>query len=293
MIVSTGSRRTGRRGEVQRVAKYEPPNCVANQCLVKQYHTSDLSLRSSCAPRCVRCRSGWGAVKGRCVVLIVRNFWDAVDSYFNMCLTNTHDQTLADEVRMQFWPKWERMVRHECEIWQKFNEWWLKCCERSNVPIMVVRFEDLVSQRRDSVMGTVLNFIGCPQQPKPVEGARKASGYKPRSGGVGGSLRKGRFSAKIREEVVRKIGPTLKKLGFERITEIASDPNLSSDDVLSPIDSAILKPASQSSNGTIVINRGSKIREDNDEFGRMMTLWRREHTANDTTPFPTIPKTKR
>lgn len=234
-------------------------------------------------------RSGWGPVEGRCVVLIVRNFWDAVDSYFNMCLTNTHDQTLAEEVRLRFWSKWERMVRHECDVWRRFNEWWLECCQLQNVPVMVVRFEDLVSDRRDTVMREVLEFIDSPQHLNPSNIVRKAVGYKPRSGGVGGSLRKGRFSDQLREEVVAKIGPALNNFGFGRLSEIASNPSISSDDVLVPMKTYI-SPPSATTKSPVVINRGIKIRDDNDEFGRMMTNWRREHTANDTKPFPTVYK---
>ena len=241
-------------------------------------------------------RSGWGPVQGRCVVLIVRNFWDVVDSYFNMCLTNTHNQTLAEEVRLRFWSKWERMVRHECEVWRRFNEWWLGCCELQNMPIMVVRFEDLVSDRQDAVMREVLEFIDSPQHRNPSESVRKASGYKPRSGGVGGSLRKGRFSDQLMDEVVAKIGPTLKKFGFERLSEIASNPSISSDEVLLPMDlvdklsKTSISPPAAATKSPVTINLGSKIRQDNDEFGRLMTNWRREHTANDTEPFPTVCK---
>lgn len=37
-------------------------------------------------------RTGFRSFEGDKAVLLVRNPFDAVDSYFNMALTNTHDQ---------------------------------------------------------------------------------------------------------------------------------------------------------------------------------------------------------
>jgi len=40
--------------------------------------------------------------------------------------------------------------------------------------------------------------------------------------------------------------------------------------------------------GEVYINKGTEIRDKDDEFGRKMTEWRRGLTEKDTKPFPTI-----
>lgn len=47
-------------------------------------------------------RRGWCPVKADRAILVVRNPFDAMDSYFNMCLTNTHHLSLTEKVYKQF-----------------------------------------------------------------------------------------------------------------------------------------------------------------------------------------------
>ena len=44
-------------------------------------------------------RPGFSSYHAHRAVLLVRNPFDAIDSYFNMCLTNTHHLSLAESVR--------------------------------------------------------------------------------------------------------------------------------------------------------------------------------------------------
>lgn len=45
-------------------------------------------------------RLGYVKCRGQRVILLVRNPFDAIESYFHMGLTNTHDKSLTDEVCM-------------------------------------------------------------------------------------------------------------------------------------------------------------------------------------------------
>jgi len=230
-------------------------------------------------------------------VLVVRNFWDASDSYFNMCLTNTHDETLTEEVRGEYWEKWERMVKSECLIWQRFNDFWVDHCSLHNVPLLIVRFEDLVSERREATMDEVLTFIGSKEglKARPKEGGEAGTGgYKPRSGGVGSSFKKGRFSSSLISEVEGKILPCLERFGYEGLSELSVNSEVDGQDLLRGLKIPTLT-APERPPIPIVINdgdRGKILRADDDEFGRQMTNWRRSHTDNDTRPFPTITKNK-
>jgi hypothetical protein len=47
-------------------------------------------------------RRGWCPVKVDRVILVIRNPFDAMDSYFNMCLTNTHHLSLTENMYKKF-----------------------------------------------------------------------------------------------------------------------------------------------------------------------------------------------
>jgi hypothetical protein len=85
-------------------------------------------------------RRGWCPVAAHRAVLLVRNPFDAIDSYFNMCLTNTHHLSLTEEVYTEFFGTWQAMMRSEASLWGAFHQWWL---HKSGVPLFVVRYEDL------------------------------------------------------------------------------------------------------------------------------------------------------
>jgi hypothetical protein len=74
------------------------------------------------------------------VVLLVRNPYDALESYFNLMMTGTHTTSLTDEMRAKTNEIWESMVRKEVQVWKEFHEYWLK----QDVPILLVRYEDLI-----------------------------------------------------------------------------------------------------------------------------------------------------
>jgi hypothetical protein len=74
------------------------------------------------------------------VVLLVRNPYDALESYFNLMMTGTHTSSLTDEMRIKTNQIWEDMVRKEVQVWKEFHEYWL----RQDVPLLLVRYEDLI-----------------------------------------------------------------------------------------------------------------------------------------------------
>ena len=177
-------------------------------------------------------RKGWRPVEGSRVLLLVRNPYDAIDSYWNLCCTNTHTRTLEESVYIQYSQKFEAMARHEIKIWCEFHYHWLDICEREGVPILIVRYEDLVLNVEAEMM-RVMKFllgkhcgvedgskmgsfwkwrirhaignVGAPtrsEEKSPNESTRNLGSYKPRSssGGlssVGKSIRKNRYSDSV------------------------------------------------------------------------------------------------
>ena len=103
-------------------------------------------------------RKGWKPVPGTKVLLLVRNPYDAIDSYWNLCCTNTHTRSLDESVYVKYATKFENLVKHEIEIWCKFHYYWLDICEKENVPILIVRYEDLVLDTEGEMM-RVMEFM--------------------------------------------------------------------------------------------------------------------------------------
>ncbi|CAB1121182.1 unnamed protein product [Ectocarpus sp. CCAP 1310/34] len=96
-------------------------------------------------------RPGFRAFEADKAVLLVRNPFDAIDSYFNMALTNTHDRSLHDAVYEEFQEFWDGMIRNEMKVWERFNTYWLS----RRVPVHVVRYEDLLSDPEATLLGLV------------------------------------------------------------------------------------------------------------------------------------------
>jgi hypothetical protein len=93
---------------------------------------------------------------GRCqvraprAILVVRNPFDAIVSYFNMVVTETHTETVEDHEFLRLASMWDAFLREETEVWKQFHQHWLAKAVASKVVVKVVRYEDLVAHRRES-----------------------------------------------------------------------------------------------------------------------------------------------
>mmetsp|Transcript_19417 Transcript_19417/g.38952 ORF Transcript_19417/g.38952 Transcript_19417/m.38952 type:complete len:625 (-) Transcript_19417:164-2038(-) len=103
-------------------------------------------------------RKGWKPVNSSRVLLLIRNPYDSIDSYWNLCCTNTHTTSLDESVYKKYANKFESLARHEIQIWVDFHYYWLDLCEKEGVPLLVVRYEDLVLDP-ESEMQRVIAFL--------------------------------------------------------------------------------------------------------------------------------------
>jgi len=103
-------------------------------------------------------RKGWKPITGNKVLLLVRNPYDAIDSYWNLCCTNTHTRSLDESVYTRYADKFEGLAKHEIKVWCEFHYYWLDMCERENVPLLVIRYEDLVLNT-EAEMIRIINFL--------------------------------------------------------------------------------------------------------------------------------------
>lgn len=152
-------------------------------------------------------------------VLLVRNPYDAMESYFNLMTTNTHTSSLSEEDRKKHEKIFADMARKEILVWRDFHEYWLS----RNIPLLVIRYEDLI-RYTDKVVAKVIKFVLEVKSMKffeeridrciREEQLEKLGSYKPRSGGIGRSLTKGVYSPELLSDINCGIMDTMAKFGY-------------------------------------------------------------------------------
>jgi hypothetical protein len=110
-------------------------------------------------------RRGYMTYKAERIILLVRNPFDAIDSYWNMCTTNTHTESVTDEIYAKYADKFRGLANYEFGTWLRFHKYWLTTTrtkfspsEDLGPPILIVRFEDLI-QHMEETMQDILKFI--------------------------------------------------------------------------------------------------------------------------------------
>ena len=69
-------------------------------------------------------------------------------------MTNTHNQSVSEDQYERFSSQWEELVPNEIDIWVKFYKFWLA----ADVPLIVLRYEDLICHREVS-LGRLFRFL--------------------------------------------------------------------------------------------------------------------------------------
>jgi hypothetical protein len=242
-------------------------------------------------------RSG-SQIKASRAILLVRNPYDAIDSYWNLNLTNTHTETVTDDIYKQFHDTFEDLAMNEMHVWMKFHEYWLN----ASIPILVVRFEDLIGNMEHELT-RIADFLSLDPSRIPHACGRgdhpsQLGSYRPRTTGkkpYGKSLDKGRYSndmiEKFHEMAQDYASPSeeedetlLQYFGYD-IVEQDFPNNFLNGNVHPIVDDAALRKGSTKS---MVINAGYQIRPSTDIYGRSMKQWRLDRTNNDQEPFPIV-----
>jgi len=210
-------------------------------------------------------------------VLLVRNPYDAMDSYFNLMSTNTHTTSLTKEDRKKHSKLFAEMARKEVLVWRDFHEFWLK----QKIPLLVVRYEDLIRWTA-KVIGKVIKFVlevnsmtffeDRIQRAIGEDQIEKLGPYKVRSGGIGKSLTNGIYSAHLLHQINYGIMGTMEKFGYKEM--LIPKP---SDWRLEPLDQlGVFIPGT--TDGTMIINHKGLVRGPNRQ-----TNWRqvKQQMTND------------
>ncbi len=130
-------------------------------------------------------RYGYRRFPAQRAILLVRNPFDAINSYFNMAMTNTHEQTLKDSLYVSLGSVWEDMVRNEVKVWARFNMHWLT----RGLPVLAVRYEDLLLHTEEMLVRIVSFLERTPPEavrdsPRYMARIRKTAAAVKRPGGV-------------------------------------------------------------------------------------------------------------
>ncbi|DAZ94378.1 TPA: hypothetical protein N0F65_001112 [Lagenidium giganteum] len=221
-------------------------------------------------------RTGWKPFKIKKAILVVRNPWDAIDSYFNMTLTNTHNKSLHESQYERFAERWDGLLRNEIDVWMKFHRYWTS---KVDIPIIVVRYEDLLVHRAETLRRVFLFLTDKPsiegtEWKTRIRDVMATSGensgpYVPRSGKIGGSFR--HYSEEQFQYILKTANLPLRGFGYDPVTQ--DFPNQL------PIPRRQVKPASQPGNELeISIDLTKEIRKRNDAYGRLSTYYRKALT---------------
>jgi len=168
-------------------------------------------------------REGWKMFEVQRAILLVRNPYDAIDSYFNQTMTNTHTTSVHESQYERFAALWDGLMKHEAIIWSRFLEYW----QSAGIPVLVLRYEDVIRYPEQSLLDAVgflrrLDEVGlckgcwaerCKEAVTEVLGSKgEGSTYKPRKGTVGGSLR--HYSPQQRVAVQELAAEQMKLFGY-------------------------------------------------------------------------------
>jgi hypothetical protein len=245
-------------------------------------------------------------------ILLVRNPFDAIDSYWNMNATKTHTHTVTDAVYERFHDKFEALVKNEIDIWLRFHEYWLH--EQPQIPVLVVRFEDLIQDANQELVRIFKFAFGQSRESElpdfwrqriehvtgnPID---KLGSYRPRGASkgvdsIGKSLRKGRYSDELLqtlhaaassrpENLLHSFGYDIFTQGFPNNYKEGTEPAV--DRAAATLPDTDIKKAAQTA--TVQMNAGAPVRPPHCPFGRALQTWRHSVTNNDAEPLPTVPR---
>ena len=239
-------------------------------------------------------RIGCQKFKAQRAIVVVRNPFDAIISYWNLNLTNTHTEKVTNEVYERFQDFFQALVKNEMKVWLDFLNFWLN---NSSIPILAIRYEDLILNPRPQ-LEQILDFyapgngknVGVSYWRKRLDtvitnkkfhGYRSASSMKANTS-IGRSISE-RFSNELLQTLhdmdsdgwLKYFGYHVYDQGFPR--------NLSS---LPPLVGNIDSSIETQSTGMLINQSEIDLRPAHSPYGRKMRDWRRKHTKDDTKPFP-------
>lgn len=236
-------------------------------------------------------RRGFRPITGRHrVILLVRNPYDAMDSYWNLNATLSHTKRLTDAMYTKFTATYTGLVKNEIHMWHAFLHYWLG--DSTDNQVCVVRYEDLV---RDPE-GQVARMLQCVWNVSELSDFWKGRvqhaviSMPPRKDGSGFGKALGRYTPEMLEYIreVEQADPHryMQRFGYSIVDQDFPHNFCDVDDNNPPYTDS-WEPAT-SRTTPIQLNVGESIRPADCPYGRALREWRHSVTKNDTEPLPTV-----
>ena len=141
------------------------PNNVSNTNTSTNHYVSPFLTPSLPSPPICKThwpeRVGCHVYQSNRVVLLIRNPYDTVDSYWHMNLTNTHTQKVRPGITHHHKAFYVSLVKDEiCSVWLPFIQYYYTTCKTQNIPLLFVRYEDLIMNQKHE-LHRILQFVCC------------------------------------------------------------------------------------------------------------------------------------
>jgi len=240
-------------------------------------------------------RIGFRKYAAHRAILLVRNPFDAIDSYWNLNVTNTHTEKVVDEVYEEHAAFYHQLVLNEMKVWIQFLDFW----NAQGIDTLWMRYEDLIQNPKDELLRT-LQFCTCKEAEQwvaRVESVLQWRGHGYQSVPLGQMERTERLSPFGRS--LQRFPPDLLKVlhdmdtsgwlesfGYHIFKQNFPENFLQG---CMPPAQAINAIAKSPCAKTVQVNfpPQQELRSPSSPFGRKMRDWRRIYTIDDTNPFPT------
>lgn len=251
-------------------------------------------------------RIGCQRFRAQRAILVVRNPFDAIDSYWNLNLTNTHTEKVTDEVYDRFQDFFQELVTNEMRVWLDFTKYWVDSHSANDIPLLIVRYEDLIQNPRGE-LERILGFYTTVDWTDRLDTVlqHRSHGYQSSSRNSNPAFAFGRSLRRYTPALLERLhamdddqgsGGWLKRLGYHVYDQ--GFPNNMDSMPPVPVSTHQSRPkmnnpniASSSPPPSMTINQPEiDLRPRNCPYGRNMRAWRRRHTKDDTEPFPTVPR---
>ncbi len=253
-------------------------------------------------------RIGYRGFLAQRAILLVRNPFDAIDSYWNLNLTNTHTEKVTDEVYQQHEAFFQKLVLNEIKVWIAFIEFW----SLQPGPLLWVRYEDLIQHTQEELL-RILIFATCKDENHWLARVqfvlqREGHGYRslpsrpestddigtPNYSEKDKALPFGRSLKRYSLELLHQMHDLdehgwLEKFGYHLFLQSFPHNVSCEKHITFPGTDHFESENRNDTQATLSINKPTDIelRSPHCLFGRNMREWRRKYTNDDTQPFPT------
>jgi hypothetical protein len=280
------------------------------------------------------CKTHWPERRGCCpivasaVIVLVRNPYDAIDSYWNMNATCTHTETVVDGVYQKYRHFFNRLVQNEMKVWLDYLSYWERQRQERGVNVLFIRYEDVLRdpagqvtqmlqfalhrRNRDDDQFMPLSEFWQHRIRHAISGKSAGSFgvYRPRTAnGTNNSLSFGKSLKRYSRELlnymedtaeqrsdpqfIRRFGYSIRHQNFPANFVGSGEPPRQG-----PFSDVLCRRSTTTSTiPTITINVGDDdnndsmmIRPRDCPFGRNLQTWRHSITDHDRSPLPTVPK---